>query len=310
MGQIPNRIKVIYIAGSGRSGSTLLEKCLAQDPHIIALGEVCNLWLANPLHGQCGCGQLICECSLWGNSLSIAFPSINDELVQKMRALGYETDRLRYIFSRFFHPRVAKKIAVYAEEMKNIYHAIHSLFPNSILLDSSKKISWLYILCSDPAFDVQVIHLVRDARGVVYSWSKDEQKLTQQHGRFVSMPVVGPLSAALGWLGDQFLLHQMRRRSLGNYLCLRYEDLIANPHQAMKAIFQFARIPNGTLPAMEQNTMKMLHPVHSVSGNPIRFNSGPTAFNLDDKWKTDLPWAVRILVTWLTWPYLVFYKYL
>ena len=37
-------VRVLYIAGSGRSGSTILDRTLGQVDGFFSAGELCNLW--------------------------------------------------------------------------------------------------------------------------------------------------------------------------------------------------------------------------------------------------------------------------
>ena len=61
-----NTVRVIYIMGAGRSGSTLLDTVLANHPDVVGVGELVNLhsagWTSNEI---CACGQLGTECSFW-----------------------------------------------------------------------------------------------------------------------------------------------------------------------------------------------------------------------------------------------------
>ena len=48
---------VVYIAGSGRSGSTLLERALGEIPGFVNVGELIDLYRRVADHGElCGCG--------------------------------------------------------------------------------------------------------------------------------------------------------------------------------------------------------------------------------------------------------------
>lgn len=59
--------QIIYIAGYGRSGSTLLERILAAHAGVEGLGEVEHLTRARDLHAaSCGCGRPLADCELWG----------------------------------------------------------------------------------------------------------------------------------------------------------------------------------------------------------------------------------------------------
>src|SRR6266550_3928756 len=57
---------VVYIAGSGRSGSTLLERALGEIPGFVNVGELIDLYRRVAEHGErCGCGQEFAECPFW-----------------------------------------------------------------------------------------------------------------------------------------------------------------------------------------------------------------------------------------------------
>ena len=60
-------VKLLYIIGDGRSGSTLLNIALGNHPDAVAAGELCNvqryLWRQD---NWCSCGTPVHECSFWG----------------------------------------------------------------------------------------------------------------------------------------------------------------------------------------------------------------------------------------------------
>ena len=63
-----NAKTVIYIAGYGRSGSTLLERILNCNKKLFALGEIANLLsLINDRDSLCSCGRYIYQCEFWSN---------------------------------------------------------------------------------------------------------------------------------------------------------------------------------------------------------------------------------------------------
>src|SRR3712207_9509572 len=60
------RVDVVYIAGDGRSGSTLLSRLLHQVPGWLALGEVRYFWERGLQQDRaCECGRPFSECPLW-----------------------------------------------------------------------------------------------------------------------------------------------------------------------------------------------------------------------------------------------------
>src|SRR5262245_28833668 len=59
-------VRVIYIIGAGRSGSTLLDTVLANHPDVVGVGELVNLHSAGWTSDEvCACGKLGTECDFW-----------------------------------------------------------------------------------------------------------------------------------------------------------------------------------------------------------------------------------------------------
>ena len=62
---------VLYIAGTGRSGSTVLAAILGEVEGVFAAGEVRYLWQRGLVEGRlCGCGVPVAECPLWSAVLA------------------------------------------------------------------------------------------------------------------------------------------------------------------------------------------------------------------------------------------------
>ena len=57
---------VLYIAGTGRSGSTLLASILGEVEGVFAAGEVRYLWQRGLAERRlCGCGVPVRDCPVW-----------------------------------------------------------------------------------------------------------------------------------------------------------------------------------------------------------------------------------------------------
>jgi len=71
-------VKVIYIAGSTRSGSTLLGSILGQVEGVFFAGEVYRIWHPRDrTAGLCSCGKKEEECEVWSAIFKDAFGDIN-----------------------------------------------------------------------------------------------------------------------------------------------------------------------------------------------------------------------------------------
>src|SRR4051812_48764894 len=66
--------KVLYVGGSGRSGTTLLDRMLGQVPGVWSTGELARVW-DNGLRDNelCGCGEPFWECAFWREVGDAAF---------------------------------------------------------------------------------------------------------------------------------------------------------------------------------------------------------------------------------------------
>src|SRR2546423_11254588 len=61
--------KILYIAGWGRSGTTLFDNILGQLDGFFSGGELRYVWEGR----LCGCGVLVSECEIWSEVLDDAF---------------------------------------------------------------------------------------------------------------------------------------------------------------------------------------------------------------------------------------------
>ena len=63
----PDEVHVLYIAGIGRSGSTLLCRTLGSVEGYLGTGELMRILGRGVTSGdQCSCGEAVGTCDLWG----------------------------------------------------------------------------------------------------------------------------------------------------------------------------------------------------------------------------------------------------
>ena len=66
--------KVLYLAGAGRSGSTLLGRLFAEPPQAVHVGELVYLWRRGFAENHlCGCGVPFLECPFWSEVFARGF---------------------------------------------------------------------------------------------------------------------------------------------------------------------------------------------------------------------------------------------
>lgn len=306
----PDRPVVVYLGGSGRSGSTLLERLLGAVDGVTTLGEVVHLPNRGLVGGEsCACGLTLDHCPFWAPVGDRAFGGWTRVDGGAWRALQGRVDRNRHI------PRLALPIGAgfrrdlteHVRRLEALYLAAAAETGNGILVDSSKHASTAFALRHLRRVDVVFVHLVRDSRGVAYSWTKEVARPEVATGQ--AMPRYSPASSAAWW--DAFNLMLASLALTGSPVHrLRYEDLLGDPSDALRAILTPTGLPlergwDGFLTAEGAR----LGPSHSVAGNPMRFRTGTIPLRRDDAWREHLPTRDRRVVTALTGPLLLAYGY-
>ncbi len=217
-------VDVLFIAGSGRSGSTILQNVLGQIDGFTAVGELRYIWgRAAAKNLLCGCGLRFRECGFWTEVVDRAFGGLDRELAREMFDLT-ESFRIRDL-PRTWLPAVRRRelarLALYLERLAALYAAIRDVSGARVVVDSSKNPSYGYLLGHVPGVHVRYLHFVRDAPPVVNSWGK--------HKEFepgVPMAQKGPLQSALQWDARNLTTELFLPSGADRRIRLRYEDLM------------------------------------------------------------------------------------
>jgi hypothetical protein len=303
--------KVLYIGGFGRSGSTLVERILGQLPGFCSAGEIVFLWQRGLIEGQlCGCGTPVPECDFWSRVGKTAFGGWDQINAAEMVALQHRVDRNRYIPAMVaprLRPSAQADLDRYTEALSKLYRAIGEVSGAGVVIDASKHASTAFLLRKVPGIDLRVVHLVRDSRGVAYSWTKEVKK-PEVTGDDAFMPVYSPSSSGRQWVAYNLLFDALG--VLDDTLILRYEALLSDPRQGLERILAHAGEP-ATPDAFSflGDGFVDLGCDHTVAGNPMRFHQGRLDLRLDQAWTTKLPARDRKVVTAITWPLQIRYGY-
>jgi sulfotransferase family protein len=304
--------RVIFLAGLGRSGTTLLERALAELPGVQALGEVNHLWRRSLIEDEpCGCGQTFSRCPFWQAVGERAFGDWGTVDVSAIEAAQSRAMRLRHIPGLVRgRPAMRSAAELLADHHRRIYDAAAAVGKSSVVVDSSKHPALAYILRPDPAIDLRVVHVVRDSRGVAYSWTKHvERPESRLNGPERWMTRYSPSTSALLWLAHNSSAALLQ--PLGTPVMLvRYESFVREPERMLAAVAQFAdlELSDSALDFIDRGTIR-LRPAHTASGNPLRFTSGQLEIRADDAWRAQLRRRDRLLVSAITYPQLAHYGF-
>jgi hypothetical protein len=303
------RVKVLYIAGCGRSGSTILGHVLGQAKDWCFIGEA--MWgnPQPPATRLCGCRAVLSECDFW-------------KAVRQQIALAGETARapeffglgrlarwrhLPLTFGRSSERRLESHFGERWRSCQRLYPAIAAASGAEVIVDSSKSVPYARMLGLVPELDLDVLHLVRDARAVAHSWNR--RKPAPDRPDRPDLRQRTPVNAAVHWATSNLATELLGRRAPDHYLRLRYEDFVTRPRESVDRIARMVTRRPLDLPWIDDRTLD-LRATHSVAGNPDRVATGPVELRLDARWTTGMRPADRRLVTALTWPLLLRYGYL
>ena len=207
-GRTTGSVMVVYLGGFGRSGSTLLERVLGQVPGTVAAGEVVHLIERGLLRDEdCGCGRAFGDCPFWSDVGIKAFGGWEHVDGEEWLALKRRVDRNRYIplLLAPVRPRFRADLDQHAERLGALYTAIAEVGGARVVIDSSKQASTAFVLRRVAPIDLRVVHLVRDSRGVAYSWTKEVAR-PEVRDQSALMPRFHPVGAAARWMSYNALV--------------------------------------------------------------------------------------------------------
>lgn len=307
---IVNKVpKVLHIAGYSRTGSTLLSRVLAQAPGFVAIGEMSAFWSTLRDNERCGCGQPIRDCAFWSKVLDRTFDGVAN--MDLLRCTGLQEEFLDRP-SALKWPRIrgekrSRAFHEYLDLVQRIYQAISHEAACKVIVDSTKVPHFSYLLKRTGAFDVRVLHLVRDSRAVVRSWQRPKKRVdTQAQGS--TMPEKQPHLAALGYDIANVETHLLRLAGLP-YQRLRYEDFTRDPVLAARSVLNFLGEEGTSLDFIDNRGVTLSQVSHTIWGNPDRTQMGYVPIREDDEWRTKLAGKDKAIATVLTWPLLAGYGY-
>jgi Sulfotransferase family len=298
-------VKVLYIGGTGRSGSTILGQILGQLDGFFAVGELSLIWQRGlDSRRKCGCGLPVPQCPVWAPILARAFGqplTVDPGHIAKLKSS--RGSPLSLLLAR--HMNRAGDVE-YERALETLYMAVQQETGTRVIVDSSKTPVHAKRLDSFRDVDVYFVHLVRDPRATAYSWLR--KKTLPDFGDDRLMLRQSPFQTARRWMKWQLVAELLWRRQEDRYLLLRYEDFAREPRAVVERILKFVGVSASPLPFVRKSAVE-LGITHSVSGNPGRFATGTVELRDDREWEENMSQGQRLLVTALTWPLLWKYGY-
>jgi hypothetical protein len=294
-------LTVLYVSGWCRSGSTVLGNVLAEVPGFFHAGELRYLWLNGVLgagsNRRCGCGDPLAACPVWSKVLAAVTPADRTPEEHAAEVVAWQAGcRTRHTW-RVLHGRPAG--GGWPAVLAATYRAVAEVTGAEVVVDTSKYASdaaWLWRL--DGLRQAQ-LHLVRDPRAVACSYRRPKAYVERRSA----------LDSTLHWVGANLAAEAVARAHPGGSLWVRHEDLTADPRAVVGRVLALAGRPAAPNPVAAGGTVT-LGANHTVTGNPVRFERGPTRLQGGQGWRSGLPARRRALVTAVALPLLHRYRYL
>jgi Sulfotransferase family len=304
---------VLFIGGLGRSGSTLLDRMLGRLDDLWSVGELVHLWQRGLCdNNRCGCGERFRDCAFWRQVGEVAFGGWDRLDVEEVLALKASVDRNRYVplmVLPVLSPAYRARLERYLGLLERLYEAVWEVSGRPLVVDASKHASHAFLVRRLRGVDLRLVHLVRDSRGVAFSWTKRMRRAEVVEGDAL-MATEGPLRLSARYLGYNLLFHLLKLTGVRGIL-LRYESLVRDPAAELARVLALASRPAaaGELGFVGDGWVE-LGPSHALAGNPMRFHSGRVPLRVDEEWRGQLRRRQRLLTSVSTWPLLLAYGYL
>ena len=304
------RVKVLYILGRGRSGSTVLDNILGDIDGFFSTGELRKIWFrVDQPTGRCGCNKLFAECEVWGQMGARSFGAPGSMPTREVLSLMRRVTRIRNVGKLLRSPIGGSsewpELRRYLGVLLGLYGTLADITRSRVIIDSSKDTAEGAAIRLVPDIDAYYLHLVRDPRAVAYSW----QRIKHMPDLEADIPNLSVRRSAIRWNVINLQAEAIRRRHDPNkFMRLRYEDMVAFPRPAIEAVARMVGEPAEGIPWIDECTVEG-SVKHFVGGNPDRFRVGPITLKEDDEWLTKLSKPDRISTTAVTMPIMLRYGY-
>lgn len=245
-----NSLRIIFIAGAGRSGSTLIGDVLGQANKSIHLGELWGIfdYTTVPDGGVfCSCGASYEDCDFWSQTFETLFGEDWLLLFREwnfQKTLPHSTKLLLLMFRNKFWPgnEIPLFDANVKDALKALKRALHFICEREqvgSIIDSSKFGPYAWLLSKEDDMQLVVVHLVRDPRATLYSWVTKPIPMYDRETRQFSLRTRTWIESVVYWVRANFTAIFLRLMGLPYYR-LQYETFINEPLSTTRELISFA----------------------------------------------------------------------
>lgn len=277
------KIKLIYIASNGRSGSTLLDMLIGLHSKCFTLGEFQFLPIDYKYNTQpCGCNRRVDSCDFWGDIIKQNKNIIVNGTISRFRNFGFGKV-IRWNELKEIYLNIPKSdcslIKKYGREnflvLKSVLEKVKKSNNVYYLIDASKDPYRLKWLAQSGYFDLSVLHIIKNPLAFVYSMTKKEKSFIKKMFMTFRMSV--------RWVIENMIIAKVADKFIGKkkYLKIKYEKLASDHIVQTQSIFNFLKIHDHSI-----SNNKYQSNNHAINGNKMRHEKN--SIFLDEKWRKEM----------------------
>lgn len=256
---------IIYIAGDGHSGSTLLDIILGSQKKAFSAGELRFLAEKGVKNGEyCSCSVPVPECPLWSQIIE-KWEKVRvldlDEYIQIQKKLK---SNKKILAARKLLNKKPKQIKNFLDDTEKLYRIIFSVSKSDYIIDSSKAPGMIPIL-KELNVDLNIVHLKRRFGDVLNS-NKKSAKKDLKKGIEHDIEPRNTLRVLVNWLFVNALTKIYSKDT--KYKRVKYETYIDDLKETISDIVS----TDSDYEALLVNRGPF-YPEHLVAGNIIRLKN-------------------------------------
>lgn len=312
-------INILFIAGAGRGGSTLLGDALGMLPGTLHIGELRGIFdYVTDSEFRCSCQEPYATCPFWGLIFENAYGSCWQD---RIRPFGMEGRLPRALQLPLLSVRKSLlknfelPFQVSLREVVRLLQIVQSQTTFRVLVDSSKAASFAWLLAQQPEIRMVVVHLVRDPRASLFSWTRRPIPIFDRTVRRALVRTRTWTEGVQYWIRATMAAYILKLVGIP-YMRVKYEDFVACPETVVEQIVAFAQsrgIPlepeKAALLFLRQNRI-VLQERHLLGGNPgVKSKKGLIAIKEDTAWLRELSVPQRLLWTLIFLPWILWFGY-
>jgi hypothetical protein len=249
----------MYIMGTGRSGTTILEVLLSNNAGAVGVGEVTHVFQHGFVENrQCACGKAVDGCDFW--RCVRAGSGWTDGMVGEFATLFARLGGHRGFAGAYRGFSAAVGRGEYDSANVQLFSTIKACTGATTVIDSSKYAARALHLARALPDHLKVICVTRSPAGLLTAFQKPHHDEQKPKGLFATMAYYVYVTTCLK------LVSLKLGRSV---LHVRYEDLMSNPSGVLSRIEDWSGLSTGEARGRLRDG-RPFEVGHIVTGNRLR----------------------------------------